>query len=58
MRLERAWEKGGYWYHQYKFDTDKEMRQTGLIDDNRRWSCFMSSGKYYVVLRELICLQS
>lgn len=32
----------------YQFDTEEEMNASGLLDDPRRTSCFMSSGKYYV----------
>jgi len=32
----------------YEFDTEIEMKNSGLIDDPRRTTCYMSRGKYYV----------
>ncbi len=32
----------------YEFDTESEMKESGLLDDPRRTTCFVSSGKYYV----------
>jgi hypothetical protein len=32
----------------YEFDTQEEARASGLIDDPRRTTCYMSSGKCYV----------
>jgi hypothetical protein len=32
----------------YEFDTEEEMKQSGLLDDERWTTCYMSSGKYYV----------
>ena len=32
----------------YEFDTEDEMKESGLLLDNRRTTCFVSSGKYYV----------
>lgn len=32
----------------YEFDTEDEMKASGFLDDPRRTTCFMSSGKYYV----------
>ena len=32
----------------FEFDTEKEMHESGLINNPRRTTCFMSAGKYYV----------
>ena len=32
----------------FKFDTLKEMNASGLLDDPRRTTCFISGGKYFV----------
>jgi hypothetical protein len=32
----------------YEFDAEEEMKQSGLLDDERWTTCYMSSGKYYV----------
>ena len=32
----------------YEFDTEKEMKESGMLDDLKRQTCFMSAGKYYV----------
>jgi hypothetical protein len=32
----------------YEFDTEEEMNASGLLNDPRRTSCFMSGGKYYI----------
>jgi len=32
----------------YEFETEREMYASGLIEDPRRTTCFMSSSKYYV----------
>lgn len=32
----------------YEFDDEEEMKNSGLLFDNRRTTCFISSGKYYV----------
>ena len=32
----------------YEFDTEEEMNASGLLDDPRRTTCFMSAGAYYV----------
>ena len=32
----------------YEFDTEAEMNESGLLNDKRRTSCFVSSGKFYI----------
>lgn len=32
----------------YEFDTEKQMIDSGLLNDKHRTTCFESSGKYYV----------
>ena len=32
----------------YEFETEEELSASGLLDDPRRTSCYISDGKYYV----------
>jgi hypothetical protein len=32
----------------YEFDSEEEVNASGLLDDKRRTTCFMSDGQYFV----------
>jgi hypothetical protein len=34
----------------YQFDTKEEMEKSGLLNNPKRHTCFVSDGKYYVGL--------
>ena len=36
----------------YEFETKEEMDASGMLDDPKRQTCFMSDEKYYVGLHE------